>query len=514
MALGLSQPRATDPRAACGGCWPARARAARYDPPARRHGSRETTAKRTGDGRRRSTHWPRRSATACTPDAGRPWAAGLDRDPESRRPRPSRALPAGAVASTAYHDVEIIVVDNGSTDGSPELAEGFDLPFPLRVLRNTENRSFSDANDQAAAVATGELLLLPQQRRGADHGGLARLHGRDAHDDRRGRGRRPADLPVESRRDAGRGTLRRPDAPAPAAWASTGRAASRCHGPGRRRGPARLPRRSQSRRVPGADRRLPAREPAAFDASVGSHRRTTTGSRTSIWASGFGPPAAASSTTAGQPCGTTNWRRAAAEPARATVTRRPQSRGVSRRWGPRIFRRGVARRSRGRRPVLRAPVPRRDPRRRVRGRDGDRSRPRLGTLSRSSAGGSAGPAPTARRAGIPRPVGRGGHRHRRRLSTSGGCRAGSSRIAWIRGEPDRWLERPWFDDYDIVLVGSPETVATGPERSAKARRPPTVDPSEAARGAAIHDAIVGWATATRYGLRDRDPRSGRRRAMG
>lgn len=65
-----------------------------------------------------------------------------------------------AVAGTAYHEVEIIVVDNGSTDGSPELAERLVLPFPLTVLRNHENRSFSEANGQGVAVAKGELICF------------------------------------------------------------------------------------------------------------------------------------------------------------------------------------------------------------------------------------------------------------------------------------------------------------------------------------------------------------------
>jgi GT2 family glycosyltransferase/glycosyltransferase involved in cell wall biosynthesis len=66
----------------------------------------------------------------------------------------------GALSSTAYRDIEVIVVDNGSTDGSAELAESIELPFPLRVIRNTTNRSYSEANGQAVAIADGTLVCF------------------------------------------------------------------------------------------------------------------------------------------------------------------------------------------------------------------------------------------------------------------------------------------------------------------------------------------------------------------
>lgn len=71
---------------------------------------------------------------------------------------------------------EVIVVDNGSSDGSPEMVV---REFPwCRLLRLPENVGFGTANNRAAEIAEGESLLLLNSDAWLGEGALARL--RDA----------------------------------------------------------------------------------------------------------------------------------------------------------------------------------------------------------------------------------------------------------------------------------------------------------------------------------------------
>jgi N-acetylglucosaminyl-diphospho-decaprenol L-rhamnosyltransferase len=54
--------------------------------------------------------------------------------------------------------VEVIVVDNASSDGSPEMVRA---EFPqVRLIVNAENRGFTAANNQGLAIGQGRYLLL------------------------------------------------------------------------------------------------------------------------------------------------------------------------------------------------------------------------------------------------------------------------------------------------------------------------------------------------------------------
>ena len=69
-----------------------------------------------------------------------------------------RSVQAGIGAAIGGLRAEVIVVDNASDDGSPEMVES---EFPQVVLiRNAENRGFAAANNQGFAVARGRHVLL------------------------------------------------------------------------------------------------------------------------------------------------------------------------------------------------------------------------------------------------------------------------------------------------------------------------------------------------------------------
>jgi GT2 family glycosyltransferase len=63
-------------------------------------------------------------------------------------------------SATDYPSIELIVVDNGSRDGSVEYLERAPVSYPVRVERNDENVSFSAGCNQGAALASFDHLLF------------------------------------------------------------------------------------------------------------------------------------------------------------------------------------------------------------------------------------------------------------------------------------------------------------------------------------------------------------------
>jgi GT2 family glycosyltransferase len=63
--------------------------------------------------------------------------------------------------NTEHLNCEVIVVDNHSTDGTPEyLRLAAQQQKRLKIILNQENRGFSRANNQGIAISTGEHLIL------------------------------------------------------------------------------------------------------------------------------------------------------------------------------------------------------------------------------------------------------------------------------------------------------------------------------------------------------------------
>lgn len=63
--------------------------------------------------------------------------------------------------SSAYENMELIVVDNASVDGSAELIQGLEPEYPkLKALINKENRGFAGGNNDGIRASGGEYVLL------------------------------------------------------------------------------------------------------------------------------------------------------------------------------------------------------------------------------------------------------------------------------------------------------------------------------------------------------------------
>src|SRR5207237_6890365 len=77
--------------------------------------------------------WPRVSVVVCTYNGARTLADCLD-----------------GLTRLAYPDYEVIVVDDGSTDGTAAIAAG----YPVRLI-TTENRGLSAARNTGLEAATG-----------------------------------------------------------------------------------------------------------------------------------------------------------------------------------------------------------------------------------------------------------------------------------------------------------------------------------------------------------------------
>lgn len=71
-----------------------------------------------------------------------------------------RRMLAGLVECTDYSNLELIVVDNGSSDDSLDFIRTVATPFPISIVANPHNESFSDGCNQGAELARGELLLF------------------------------------------------------------------------------------------------------------------------------------------------------------------------------------------------------------------------------------------------------------------------------------------------------------------------------------------------------------------
>src|SRR4051812_10001844 len=62
-----------------------------------------------------------------------------------------------SVLEQKYPQMEVVIVDNASTDGTVDILEQF--AATCRIYYNTENLGFAEAQNQAIALSKGEWVL-------------------------------------------------------------------------------------------------------------------------------------------------------------------------------------------------------------------------------------------------------------------------------------------------------------------------------------------------------------------
>jgi hypothetical protein len=85
-----------------------------------------------------------------------------------------RACLASVQKHTAGLDYELIVVDNGSSDGSPAMVRA-EFPEAVRI-ENPDNRGFAVANNQGIRAAQGQAVLLLNSDTELTENSLFKLH--------------------------------------------------------------------------------------------------------------------------------------------------------------------------------------------------------------------------------------------------------------------------------------------------------------------------------------------------
>lgn len=71
-------------------------------------------------------------------------------------------LRQNSVLCAGYPDVEFIIIDNGSTDGTTQILENWQIVYKksLKIISLDENKGFGPANNLGAELATGDILVF------------------------------------------------------------------------------------------------------------------------------------------------------------------------------------------------------------------------------------------------------------------------------------------------------------------------------------------------------------------